>query len=308
MAYVNYPKILPFKFVPKDSDPDILGINGSWACEQIRQFEIKATYKTKWKKTDVTSLQIESSLPPSPLKVLDRYNTVHKTMPWTSVFDGATYKVYELEFDVSDLDDGTYYLYSQVALGLVNMEAISEPILVAPSHLNTNLIIYKNSFNRDDVAWTTGIEMKFRCECDIQDYEPGRDRTSYVNQIRSVVNQDGVAFEVYQFYVGDTKDGRSGVAPYVLDILNLIFICDSIQIGRNKWQSNDGSNWKTTRTRGYPLVGASIDVVPATNKMSMQQTAGDDGFEIGMVNTYNIETGFFGPAATIPVIEVQENG
>lgn len=309
MAYVNYPKCLPFKMIPRNPNPDNLGIHGSWACEQIRDFEIRAKYKTKWVKTDITLLQIEASLPPEPYKVLDKYGAVVKSFAWATTFDGGTYKIYQITYDISDLPDGTYFNYGQVKFGLlINLEAISEPILSQGSHINTRLITFKNSFNKDDVAWTTGITMKFRCECDIQDYEPDRDRTSYVNQVKDTENLDGVAMEEYQFYVGDTKDGRSGVAPYIVDILNKILVCDYIKIGNLLIQSKEGSNWKITRVRGFPLIGAAITVVEASNKQSLQQAVDDGtGMPSGRVNSYNIETGFFGPVATIPVTEILEN-
>lgn len=306
--YINYPLISPFKMVPRATNPSILGLDSSWACEQIRAFEIKATYKQKWQRGDTTKLQRESTLPPNPLKVIDRKNKVHKSIPWTTAFDGGVYKVYELDYNIDELPDGTYYNYEQVFFSeAINFRAISEPILLKDTHINTLLINYKNSFNRDDVAWSTGIDMNFRCECDIQDFEPERDRTDHINQLHDTETIDGIAFREYQFYVGDTKDGRSGVAPYILDILNRIFVCDFISINDKLWQTKKGSNWKIVRSRGYPLIGASIEFVEQKNVQSMQQNV-DSGVRIGLVTAYNIETGFFGPVGTVPVTEVEENG
>ena len=239
---------------------------------------------------------------PETLKVLSKHGAVVKAFTWSAVVTEIAYKIYETTFDISDLAEDVYYLYQRVAFGSIDWKYISEPINSKAAWDRTHLITYKNSFNDQDVAWTaTGIEMKFRCEMDIQDYEFFRDRAAYINQTRDLSNLSGIPYNGAKLIIGDAP----GVAPYVVDILNRIFCCDSIDYEGLKIQSDEGSKWEVNRIKGYPLIGAQIDIVPAVNKTS-QQSADTTPLSSGIVMAYNIETAFFGPGSLVPVTDIEE--
>lgn len=286
--------------VPSTATPGI-HFDDDWACNQVRSWEMKRYYQQKWKKSDTTKLQIESSIAPETLKVLSKHGAVLKAFTWTAVVTEIAYKIYETTFDISDLSEDVYYLYQRVAFGSIDWKYISEPINSKTSWPRTLLFTFKNSFNDQDVAWTaTGIEMKFRCEADIQDPDFPRDRAAYVNQTRDVYNLSGVPYNAFKLVIGDAP----GVAPYIVDILNRIFCCDSIDIEGLKYQSDEGSKWEVNRIKGYPMIGAQIDIVPAVNKTS-QQSADTTPLSSGIVMAYNIETTFFGPGSLVPITDVE---
>jgi hypothetical protein len=264
---------------------------------------MKRYYQQKWEKADTTPLQIESSIMPDNLKVLNQYGAVVKQFTWTAVVTELSYKIYETTFDISDLADGVYYLYQRVTFGSIDWAYISEPISSKVEWERTLGFTYKNSFNEAGVAWTaTGIEMKFRCEADIQDVDFLRDRSAYINQVRNLTNLSGVPYNAFTLVIGDAP----GVAPYIVDILNRIFsTCDSIDIEGLKYQSNEGSKWEINRVKGYPLIGAEIEIAPAVNKSS-QQSADTTPLSSGIVMAYNIETAFFGPGSLVPVTDIEE--
>lgn len=306
MNNFKIPFVTPFKFYKRA----MAGIHfdDKWYCKQIRSFEIKAIYRQKWIKSVKTKLQIESSLAPDDLKLLSKYGAPVKQFVWTEVVTGGTYKIWETEYDVTDVDDDIYYLYQRVGFGeTIEWEAVSEPIHIAVAHINVIKFRYKNSFNKDDIAWTTGIDMTFMCEADIQDFEPDSDETDYINENHDTKTLDNIPSRQFQLYIGDTRNGASGVAPYIVDILNRIFACDYIMIEDKRYDNKSGSKFKVTRVRGYPLIGASLELVESFNSQSLE-FADTTPFADGFIAGYNIETGFFGPGNLLPVQEVIENG
>lgn len=315
MAHFKIPLVWPFKMVPF---PEIESIHfdDNHFCHQIREHQMRVPYQQKWIKSVTTPLQLEASSAPTPLEVLTRNGAVAKTFTWTLAASGNGYGIYQTTFDITDLGEGIYFLHT-VAPSTLG-EVISEPIMSVATYPNVLMFRFKNSFNKDDVAWTTGLEMIFMCEADIQDFEPDSDETDYINQVHDTVNLDGVPHRIYQLYIGDTRNGKSGVAPYVVDILNRIFSCDFISIGRpgglmRQYNNKSGSKFRVTRNRNYPLIGASLDLVDRFNSQSLEfNDGGGGGGETpavdGFIAAYNIETGFFGPGSILPIIEVEENG
>lgn len=302
MNHFKIPFLWPFKMVKNNGG---IHFDDQWACLQIREHQIKAIYKQKWIKSVTTKLQVESSAMPDNLLLKNKYFGTVKQFVWTAVVTATGYAIYETTFDISDVDDDTYFLYQKSPV--LGEEAVSEPILSASSHINVLKFRYKNSFNKDDVAWTTGLIMTFMCEADIQEFEPELEEVDFVNQVNDTVNLDATASRMFQLYIGDTKNGTSGVAPYVVDILNRIFACDWIEIQGMQYNNKTGSKFKTTRNRNYSLIGASIDLVPRFNLASLE-FVDTTPLPVGFIAAYNIETGFFGPGSVLPIIEVEENG
>lgn len=298
--YFNVPLCWPFKMVPSTDTPNAVSdFDGAWACEQIKSFETRAYYKQKWKRSETTKLQIESSIAPEDLKVYDGNGEVKKSFEWSAVFSGLSYTIYEITFDISDIDPGIYYLYQEVTFGSIDWKAISEPVWSKDVWPNTLSFIYKNSFNDFDVAWTTGIQMRFRCEAGIMDFEPQRGATDYVDQLVNKKVLSGYPSRQFKLYIGTAR----GVAPYVVDILNRIFDCDYVNI-EGVLYTADNDKWEITRVKGYPLIGAAIDIAPSINKRSLQfvDTA---PLAPGIVVAYQIETAFFGKTGNVNIIEVE---
>ena len=298
----DIPRVSPFWFVKLQATPGI-HLDDSWWCERIKSFMRRVSYCQKWVKTDTTKLQIKSSIAPDTLKVYNSSGTVAKTIPWTEVFTAVNYSIYECTFDISDLAEGKYWLYQRVGVLSIDWPSISEPIHSKASWPNTVLITYKNSFNKDGVAWTTGIEMKFRVEAAIMEDDPDAEVTTYINQTRDTEVLDGTAFTKYKLFVGDA----AGVAPYILNILNRIFLQNYTSIKGKKYVRNGNAQVETTRQKNYALVGGSLEIVEADNLDSLH--FGDSTpLAPGIVTAYNIETTFFGPGALVPVIDVEEQG
>jgi hypothetical protein len=218
MNHLKFPLLNPFKFLPNTSSPGI-HFDDAWAFEQIKTFETKAAYRHKWVKANTTKLQLESSIAPSDLQLRRPNGTVAKVFAWSVVFNSASYGIYECTFDVSDQPEGIYFLYQLVSLLSVNWEVVSEPIHVKVSWPNTLLYRYYNSFNKDDVAWITGIQMYFRCESGIMDFNPDADASDYIDQTQDRELIDGIPSRAFKLFIGEAP----GVAPYIIDIFKSDF-------------------------------------------------------------------------------------
>lgn len=299
--HFKIPKANPFWFIKATATPGV-HFDDDWACAQIKSYEATATYRQKWLRAKTTPIQVESSIAPQDLKVLDQNGDDVKTIAWAVVFTGVSYSIYEAEVDFSDLPEGVYYLYVAAVFEAINWPAITEPIHVRDSWDNLLEYRYYNTFNDFDVAWTTGIQMRFFCESAIKEFTPDRDRTSYVNQVRDTATLKATPGRSFKLWIAE----GGGVAEWVVDLLNRIFCCDRIVISDKEYQSADGSKWEVSRVKGYPLVGATIDIVEAKNLMSLEY-ADTTPLTPGIVAAYEIETDFFGPGSTVPVIDVEEN-
>ena len=296
MQHFNYPLINPIKLVKGTNN---VHFDDSLTAQRLKSYHFRAYYYQKWVKSNTTILQMESSIAPDDMKVYQGLTLV-KSIPWTPVYTATSYKVYELTFDISDLPDGKYFTYQKVSLLGITWEAISEPIYSKASWPNTLLIEYKNSYNDQGVAWSTGALMKFRVEAGIEEPEFQMERTDYVNQVRTVSTLKGTPYRVLKFNIGDAP----GVAPYVVDILSRIFDCDYIKIEGKFYQADSGAKMEKNQPKNYPLMGASIDIVEAEGRdgLSFSDTT---PLQNGIVTAYNIETGFFGPGAIVPVLDIE---
>lgn len=300
--YLNIPKVLPFKFLPNTATPGI-HIDDDWAYNQIRNYETRAYYFQKWIRAYTTKLQVTTTIAPESLKLLDSTRAVVKSFAWTLAGVGAGGEnAYECTFDVTDVaTDGVYFLYIKCELLSVKFEAISEPIHIKNSHRNVRPWVYKHSENDFGMVWTTGIQMTFMCESDIPptSYRPDRDRNSYVNQTHDVATIQAYPFQVAKLLIGEA----TGVAPYIPDIANRILCCDNVKFSGLQIETPENGKLDINEIKGYPLVGASIDVMPARNSSSLQLITED--LIPGVVTTYNLNTNFFGTANTVTITEIE---
>lgn len=301
----------PFKMVPQSTSAGI-HFDDDWSLNQIKSFERRVYYKQKWQKSDTTKLQIESSILPDSLKVYNPERQLAKEFAWTAVFTTVAYKIYEVEFDISDLSDGVYFLYQRVAFAsAIEWIAISEPVHVKTEWKNTLGFRYKHSFNDYDVAFTTGLEFFFRCEGCIPptSITPKRDATEFVSQNSNTELLKGYPARQFVLHIGGT-DRDNGLAPWVTDLMSRIFSCDTVYINDKRYSANPGADFKNSPIKGYPLLASSLEIVESRNPSSLEfaDTEGLAEGLAGIVTAYNIETSFFGPGALVPVIEVEENG
>jgi hypothetical protein len=308
--FADIPFLSPFKFVPNTSTPG-MHFDDDWMYNQIKSFETKRFYYQKWQRGDATPFQVACSFLPDDLKIYNSTGSVVKSFPFTIKAAGGTlnYSIYETaDIDIDNLPDGIYFVYFKANFLAVTVEAISEPIWLKDNHPNTLLFEYYNTYNDHGVIFTTGIQYKFRCEAGIMDFQPDRERAAYTDQIHNVVTNSGTAFRTFKLFIGEAP----GVAPWVFDLLNRIYVCNKVFLSKDgtqalQYETTEGAKWDINRVKGFPLYGGSIEIIPAQNKNALQLNdlpSNQDGILLG----YNIETDFFGTGgADRAIIEIENN-
>lgn len=305
--YLNIPLIWPFKMVPVSSDPGV-HFDDSWSHEQIKSFEMRQRYFQKWVKSETTPLIVEATYAPENLKLYRPDGTVIKEFGWTSIFAATEYQIYKTEFDVSDVTDKRVFLYQKAEAGIYSKEWFSEPIEIKTSWPGTLLFKYRNSYLSQGVAWTaeSGLYMYFRCEAGLMNFVPKGDRTSFINQIRNTKQLSGYPYRNFKLWIGDVF----GVPPYILDILNRIFCCDTVLITHKKgvmekqYELTQGAEWEINEIKGYPWMGAGIEITPSTN---VESTSFNDQVTAApaLVVTYQIIARFFGGQQLVQLEDIE---
>lgn len=308
--FTNISFLSPFKWVPVNST--LNHFDEQWNYDQIKSFEVKKCYKQKWQFGDETPQQMVSTVAPSDLKVYNSSKVLVKSIPWTLISNGGSLgNLYEcivnLDSDggspATSLPAGTYYLYQQCTLLSYNYEVISEPIEVKTFHPNTRVITYSNSKNDFGCYFNFGTKFKVRVEIDLTDFEPDNETFSYVDQIHNNQILSGTPFRKWKLSVGRAP----GVADYVADLLNRIFVCDTVRIDGKLFCKVQGAKWEPNRVKGYPMAGWTLEVTEQINLSGLQY---NDGTPLapGIVLGYGIRTPLFSkePGTQIQIEDYQQ--
>ncbi|CAL7961506.1 conserved hypothetical protein [Gammaproteobacteria bacterium] len=308
MNHFKIPLCNPFKFVPITDAPGI-HFDDNWFIEQIRYFEMKSFYRQKWVKSNTTKIQVESSIAPQSIKVIDRYNNQIKVFNWVAVYTAINYSIYETTFDVTDVSEKIIFLkFGVVFEESINWSILSEPIEIKTEWPGTMLFRYNNSYNKFDVAFSTGIKFYFRCEAVIHDFYPERGGTDYINQVKDTELLEVTPSRKFKLSIGCNMivGARLGVAPWVLDIVNRILCCDIVSVENMRYCAEAEAKWEKHKQGQYPLIGGTIDIVPSFNSQSLE-FADTTPLAPGLVLAYNIDTAIFAPGSIVPINEVLIN-
>lgn len=315
-AILEISKLCAFKFYESTATPG-RHFDDDWAHVQIMDHERKVRYYQKCQKSDIYVIQAISTFQPvfrlrSCGGGIEPTTEGNLTLITTDPISNAG--LYEGTIDLSGVVDGYYYPTIEASFLDVKFVAIAEPIWVKAAHANTSVFRFTNTLNDFGVVFSGTTQggqpynpsFIFRCEAAVMDYEPDGERSSYRDQVLDTTTLSATPARKFKLNVGDAP----GVAPWVVDLLNRIYACDKVEIdnlGAGKFLQYDrpeGAKWEVTRAKGYPLIGASVDLVESRNRSSLQLAS-----EVipggGIVVTWDIETDAFGtpnaPASTNPV-------
>lgn len=267
--------------------------DGNYFEKNIKPFETNVCYFQKWNLADTTLLQITSTITPSPLTI-NKNGVVVKSIAFANVGTVALgVIVFEALVDFAGLAEGIYQVAVKGTLMSNSFEYLSEPIHLKVKHANTMLFTAYNSYNDFDVVFTTNYKLAFRCEAGIMDFNPERDRASFTDEVHYIKTLSAVPFRQYKLYIGEA----AGVAPWVVDTLNRLFCCNHVEIDGLQYETNEGAKWEISRQKGYPSIGASIEITEAKNLYSNQSASGFTS--PGIVTAYDLDTNFFGASPSV---------
>ena len=298
IQYCNVPLASPVKFIKNTSTPPP-GFDGDWFVRQILPFQRNLNYQQKWQVGDSTSVQITSTIPPSPIKVYDCQGNVLFTLAWTSVLTYSGASVYECALNLDAAVNKIVYLYFEATMMATSFKWVSEPIYVKTTWPLTNLFKYYHFENVQDVVFTTGYRPIFRCEADILDANFLHESYDFVDEIHDTKLLSGTPYREFKLDIGTAP----GVAPWVVDILNRIFCFSHVEVKGLQYAKVSGAKWDINRVKGYPLIGASMDITEAKNLFSNQQNV--NTIEPGIVTGWMFSP-FFGTATNIEVLQIEK--
>lgn len=313
MQYINFSYALPVKFYQATSTPGG-HFDDDWVYARIKSFEAKTRYNQRWQVGDHTLLQITSTITPEPLKVLNCKGEEVDSIAWAEVLSGIGLKVYHLTLNLDTAyaagPDRVFFLYQQATLMSADLKAISEPIEVKTFWPNTNVFEYTNSYNAFDIVYADRNTpafvppvFRFRIEAGITDYKPDAESADFTDELHDVELLSATPYDTFKLSIGSWD----GVADTYLKILNYIVHHDNWKFEHKnsdalQYVKAPGAKWEINRVRVYTLVGATIDILPATNKTSLQIS--HDALLPGIITGYNLDTSFFGTGDTIKVTEI----
>jgi hypothetical protein len=261
----------------------------------INRFQDKKCYFQKWNIGDETKIQILSDYE-FTFKIYDvdgaEYADLVPDVVSTNII-GKTFSVYEIELQF--IEEGYYY----AVIEYDGNTLISEAWQVG-NFDDTVLYKYKNSENNFSVVFDTGIEMLFRVEGIVGEFEPKSDDVIYNDQLKNSRILNSVPWRSFQLYVGNEQ----GVPEWVADKVNRIMACDVVHIDSETFDGYiskvEGAEWEVNRVKEYAFIGLKTEIMHVENDLLERLKRGSETGENSIKVIQKVEN-YFLPVGTITV-------
>lgn len=302
--------LAPMKFV-KEGYTTALNYNTRYKedflySETIGSLYEQQPYAQPWQSNDIIPFQVLSNYAPHQLELYDCNGIQIDTFVLTyksSSIEVTGQKAYEAQIALNGYNEG-YYQFKIKSGSPVLETYVSEWIDLKSLHTNTVLIEYTHDENDFDMVFETGIELKLRVHGEVAQFQPGSDRTVFVDQPRNLTQLFGKSFSTEKFIIGDTW----GVPDYMIEKINNIFLCSTVLIDGKQYVGNEGAKFEPNREPLFPMGGWVFELRAA--KASTKKRFVADGMQGSPTTiTYNIEGKGFGPSsspASSNIIQIQE--
>ena len=220
-----------------------------------------ARYFQKYRRTDSTSVQI---LVPTGEGVQDwvmsaeridgsryiEYSVSIATNTYSNLISG--HKVVEFGIDFVNFEEGLY----RFTLSGGATRYYSGPICVKDVHKFTSLISYRNTYNVQDMAFSTGTTFNIRVEVQDGGIVPKSNDAVYSDDIGGFQILSSDPFSNLRINIGGTK----GIPGYLMKIVNRVFSCDTTYIDGVRVVKTDGSTFEEVSQENYSLRSWNIEV------------------------------------------------
>lgn len=255
-------------------DPNIndKGMDSDFFYRNLRSWMTKRNYWQPYQQGDSITLQwvgLDDEAGPTityVVRILDCNGTVVKSANASSTAVGSSY-IREVEIPLYDVLEGKYFVQIQNLSLLTNYDfwVISEGIEVKQYHANTSLIKYSNTSNDQGIFWETGLIMQKRIHAYMK-VNPDAKFNVYEDQPLNLQMLSGVPFREWILSIGvDSKP----FPPYELDILNRVFLCDTLQIDNTLYTLNEGAKFEVQQADKFPLMTANIAMREKVNNQDL---------------------------------------
>lgn len=274
--------------------------------DTISTFYEKKPYLQPWQQVDIIPFQILSNYAPHQLELYDCAGNQVDTFVLAHVLssiEGIGEKAFEANVALNGYSEGVYQF--KLKCGSPVLETyISNFFSLKQKHDNTYLFEVTHDENDHDIVFETGIVCRLRVHGELREFQPGSDRTVFIDQPRNIVQLSGKLFSTEKLIIGDSW----GVPNYMIEKINGLFLCSQVLIDGKQWVGNEGARFEATREGLFPMTGWAFEVRPAKAGTKKRFVAdGTQGSPTTVV--YQIEQKGFGPAsspASSNIIQIQE--
>ena len=262
--------------------------NEAWFTELRKSWEDYADYTLKKQTNDSLFIRAWANEVTESSPTLELYSCDGEVVITTAMIAENLTLIDPYDTDISyanpnfwnAVDPGRYYLYMTVPYDDgVNVFWISEPIEVAERWEDTILIEYRHSTNKMGVLFENrNFFFSFRIEGIVYNPDDLINRVVFSDQNDDTDPLYANAYEGYALLFGG---GNGGFVPdYATKIGNNIFTCDQVLIEGTQYTAADGAQFEKTRTDGYRLVQAVIQLrFPDNDRPNSWSEGGLDIFE-----------------------------
>lgn len=196
-------------------------------------------------------------------------------------------KIYLLNIPLWNINEGIYFVQLKYANSstLKNTYMISEPIDVKQFHENTLQFNYKNSFNDQHVIWSyDSFEMIFRVHASFTEMNPQNKSVVYENEPLNPTLVSAIPYREWVLNIGYTG---MQVPEWLIDKLERIFSCDTLQIDGKYFTRKENSQFSPKRIEGHPL--SNFEIIVRENENRNDTEINDATFiTLGLVPTTDI--------------------
>jgi hypothetical protein len=276
--------------------------------ETIGNWYEKKPYMQPWQKNDILPFQVLSNYAPHQLELYDCEGNqvsggIFQLTYKASSIEGTGQKAYEAFVALDDFEEGVYQF--KIKSGSPVLETyVSNFFSIKELQEDTMLFEVTHDENDYDMVFETGIITRLRVYGEIREFQPGSDRTIFIDQPRNAVQLAGKSFSTEKLIIGDSF----GVPDYMIEKINNLFLCSNVLIDGKQWVGNEGARFEAKREELYPMSGWAFEIRPA--KASTKKRFIADGNQGSPTTvTYNIEQKGYGPSsspASSNIIQIEE--
>lgn len=285
----------PIKFVPEGYTPPAIYNSRDHDAfryqDTVPDFFAQRNFVQPWQSNDIIYLQFLCNYGPINVHVLscdghqvDSFAADYKP----SSIEGTGMKAYEVAIALNTYPLGNYYLKLEAGSPILDTQ-VSEVFSITDAWPYSLLLEYSHDENDYSVAFETGIQFRFRIPGALRGFQPGADRTVFVDQVRNLKQLSGKFFATRELIIGL----YDGVPDWMAERVCHIFNCSKVLVDGKQYVANEGASLEAVREEYFPMAGWKLEVRAAHASTAMvSDQDGNPNSELTVA--YLIDTTGFG--------------
>lgn len=294
------PHLCPVQFVPIDivfpTQYHHRTMDQDWFTKQITRWSEQRPFYQPWQTNDIIWLQIQTNgLGPAGVELINCSGAVLQSVSLTEITTSALQsprRLFQGTINLTGLDEGLYYLVLTVGTGGTITKFISEPMHVKEDWLDTLLIEYTHSRNKQATFFVNPDDPNFaytpsiRIPGWIDNFMPQAKFAAFEDQPADLELLNGIPYRTY-------KVNTYVVADWMTDKFSRITLLNSTRYDGTHYTRNQDAKLEVNSAPGNPQRWWSLEIREADNRQGI--TLNTNGLlDENITVVYNIETKAFG--------------